>query len=113
MDKEKLINQIMKECADEGEPITREDAEQMAEMEINAREINNRGQAEPTTAKKERKPRENKVDPDKHELMDLLDDALCDFADNVADRKADTEINFTYNGAEYTLRLIKHRPKKG
>ena len=100
----------MKECADEGEPITREDAEQMAEMEINAREINNRGQAEPTTAKKERKPRENKVDKDKHDLMNLLEECFIDYS---PDRKADTEINFAYGDAEYTLRLIKHRPKKG
>ena len=112
MDKEKLINEIMKECADEGEPITREDAEEMAEMEINARKQNHVGEKAPT-AKKERKPRENKVDADKHEIMDMLDDALCDFADNVEERKADTAIEFTYNGAGYTLRLIKHRPKKG
>ena len=31
MDKEKLINQIMKECAEDGEPVTREEAEEQIE----------------------------------------------------------------------------------
>jgi len=36
-DKEKLITKIMKECEQDGEPVTREEAEGMAEMEIKAR----------------------------------------------------------------------------
>ena len=36
MDKEKLIARIMKECEQDGEPVTREEAEEMAEMEIKA-----------------------------------------------------------------------------
>lgn len=39
MDKEKLIAKIMKECAQNGEPVTREEAEEMAEMEIKANGI--------------------------------------------------------------------------
>ena len=35
--KEKLILQIMKECEADGEPITREEAEEMVEMEIKAK----------------------------------------------------------------------------
>ena len=38
MDKEKLINQIMAEAETDGEPVTREEAEEMAEMEIKAKE---------------------------------------------------------------------------
>ncbi len=63
---------------------------------------------------KERKPRERKVDADKLDLIQLLDDALCDFADNVEERKNESEIAFTYNGNKYSVRLIKHRkPKEG
>ena len=61
---------------------------------------------------KEKVKRERKVDEDKHEIMQTLDDALCDIADNVDERKADSEISFSYNGARYTLKLIKHRPTK-
>ena len=46
MNKEKLIEQIMKECEADGEPITREEAEEMAEMEIKAKGIKNYTQAE-------------------------------------------------------------------
>ena len=37
MDKEKLIQQIMKECEKDGEPVTKEEATEMAEMEIKAK----------------------------------------------------------------------------
>lgn len=60
----------------------------------------------------EKVKRERKVDADKHEIMQTLDDALCDIADNVSERKADSEISFSYNGAKYTLKLVKHRPPK-
>ena len=34
MDKEKLINDIMKDAAEDGEPITREEAEEMAKKKL-------------------------------------------------------------------------------
>ena len=36
---EKLAKQIFNECAKEGEPITMEEAQEMAQMEINAKGI--------------------------------------------------------------------------
>lgn len=36
MTKEKLIARIMRECEKDGEPVTKEEAEQIAEMEIRA-----------------------------------------------------------------------------
>lgn len=56
--------------------------------------------------------RERKVDHDKLEILQTCDDALCDLVDNVYERKTETELNFEYNGAHYTLKLIKHRPPK-
>jgi hypothetical protein len=61
---------------------------------------------------KEHKPRERKVDADKKEIMQTIDDALCDLVDNVEEPKNESEISFTYNGASYTIKLIKHRPPK-
>ena len=60
---------------------------------------------------KEHKPREKKVDADKRDLMDAIDEALCDTADNV-ERVSDSEIKITYNDFEYTIKLIKHRKEK-
>lgn len=61
---------------------------------------------------KEHKPREKKVDVDKRDLMDAIDEALCDTADNV-ERVSDSEIKIIYNDFEYTIKLIKHRKAKG
>ena len=47
MDKEKLINQIMADAEKDGEPVTREEAEEMAEMEIKANGIKNYVQDKP------------------------------------------------------------------
>lgn len=56
--------------------------------------------------------RERKVDADKLEIIQVLDDALSDIADNVEERKNETDIHFTYNGCEYSVKLTKHRKPK-
>lgn len=61
---------------------------------------------------REKSKRERKIDKDKLEILQTCDDALCDLVDNVCERKTETELNFEYNGAHYTLKLIKHRPPK-
>lgn len=61
---------------------------------------------------KERKPRERKVDDDKLFLILTIGDALCDVADGECPHKNETEINFSYKGNEYSVRLIKHRKPK-
>lgn len=110
MNKEKIIERIMKECAEDKMPVTREEAEQMAEMEINAKGIVGRGNAD---TKVERKSRERKVDTVKLEIMQVIDDAICDIADNVEERKNETDLHFTYNGEKYSIKLTRHREKKG
>lgn len=62
--------------------------------------------------KKRTVKRERKVDTDKLAIIQVLDDALCDIADNVEERKNETDIHFTYNGNAYTVKLTKHREKK-
>jgi hypothetical protein len=109
MDKEKIIARIMKECAEDGEPVTRAEAEEMAEMEINSKGIVGRGDA---GSKVERKPRERKVDTVKLEIMQVIDDAICDIADNVEERKNETDLHLSYNGEKYSVKLTRHREKK-
>jgi hypothetical protein len=109
MDKEKLINEIMKDAAEDGEPITREEAEEMAEMEIKSKENRRYEQAE---VKKPRKPKERKVDNVKKEILDLLSETLIGYGCLITSTKTETEISFNFNAADYTLKLTKHRPKK-
>lgn len=109
IDKEKELTQIMKdvEC-------TREEAEEIFAIEEKARA--NGADKLVATSTKERKPtkREKKPDVDKREIIQTLDDALCDLVDDVHEVvNPEREIQFTFNGSEYSVTLTKHRPKKG
>ena len=104
MDREKLIKSIMKdlEC-------TREEAEEVAEMEIKAKDIKRYEKAEET---KPRKPRERKVDEVKKDLIDYLAKALGMIIIAPLIVKNESEISFTFKNEDFTLKLIKHRPPK-
>ena len=110
MDREKLINKIMAECEADGEPITRAEAEEMAEMEIKAKGITEYAQAE---EKKPRKKREVKKDPLKvsfiHYLYEWL---LTTSVEDVTIVNEQKEVTFRIKGEDYSLTLTKHRPNK-
>lgn len=61
--------------------------------------------------KADSKPREKKVsrpkvaDPDKAEIMQTIDDALCGLVDNVEERANDRELLFEWNGKRYKIVL--------
>lgn len=114
MTKEKLIEQIMKECEADGEPVTREEAEQMAEMEIGAKKVDTRGSA---VVKAERKPKVRKVDETKKDILGNMRIVIEGMQLNAGEQavtaiKTETELTFDYLGDTYTLKLTKHRPKK-
>lgn len=60
--------------------------------------------------------RERKIDEDKAHVFDILRIPLEGFALNGEIQnltcKNEAEISFTYNGADYTVKLTKHRAKK-
>ena len=101
---EKLIQEIMKdlECS-------REDAEEVAKMEIKAKDLKRYEQAEKPRKKVER---ERKIDQDKKEIIDELVACINKNIGQVVEVKTETEIKMVYNDTEYTVKLIKHRPKK-
>ena len=101
---EKLIQEIMKdlECS-------REDAEEVAKMEIKAKGLKRYEQAEKPRKKVER---ERKVDQDKKEILDELVACINKNIGQVLEVKTETEIKMVYNDTEYTVKLIKHRQKK-
>lgn len=107
MDKfEKLVNKILAECEEDGEPITRAEAEEMAKMELGAKEIKNYTQAQ--VEKTPRKPREKKIDEDKKKVIELIAKALTDNGYNAIITNVDKSIDFE----DMTVNLVKHRPKK-
>lgn len=111
MNKEKLIEQIMKEMAEDGEPVTREEAEEMAKMEIKAKGIKNYTQS--TVEKKPKKTRERKIDEEKAKILEFAKKGLTLMMNSATITvENETKLHFNYNGTEYTLNLIKHRPPK-
>lgn len=106
MDKEKLILEIMADAEKDGEPVTREEAEEMAEMEIKANASRRYEKAE--TARKPAK-REVKKDPEKVEIIKKI----CDFLLTNGEESAtivneQKEIQFR----EFSITLTKHRKGK-
>lgn len=117
MTKEKLIDKIMKEAELDGEPLTREEATEIAEMEIKAKGVKLVNQAE---EKKSRKPRERKVDDEKAYILKnikvLIEGMLlnkgCPYQLDKVEMKNETELSFAFGVNNYTIKLIKHRPPK-
>lgn len=97
--------QILREDDDESY-ITDEmrEAEKRAKaIRKNARAVNAYGKE----VKRERKPNE-----DKREIIQTLDEALCDLVDNVTVVNEERTIDFEYNGVHYSVTLTAHRPPK-
>lgn len=57
--------------------------------------------------------KEQKVDETKKFLLEIIENAL-NFNENVFiyDKKNEVDLNFTYFGDDYTVKLTKHRKKK-
>ena len=105
MDKEKLILQIMAEAEKDGEPLTREEAEEVAEMEIKAKGIKNYVSSE--VEKKAKKPKVRKVDEEKKEILEALAETLKDLG-----FEPTMENEVVLHFGTFSLKLTKHRPPK-
>lgn len=120
MDKEKLIKQIMAECAKDGEPVTYEEAAEMAEMEMKAKTDCKRYEREEKQNKATN--RTPKIDAEKVEIIKSVAQQLTRFvkpdakdiegAENIKITNQQKEITFTVGENEYSLTLTKHRKKK-
>lgn len=113
---EKLALKIFKECEADGEPVTKEEAMEMAEMEIKAKGIKNYVKGA-EAEKKPRKPREVKLDDEKVHFIGCLKTLLEGMAlngkvSNVQIANPQKELTFNIGENEYSLSLIKHRKKK-
>ncbi len=54
--------------------------------------------------------RDRKVDDDKREIIQVLDDALCDLVDNVVVTNVERQIDFEFNGRKF--RVVLSAPRK-
>ncbi len=104
-----LAEKIMAECEKDGEPITKDEALEMARMELKSNENRH--------YEKSDKPRKKstcvrKVDEDKKQLLSCIKVLLEGMKAVIIAIKTETEIEFAYKGNLYTLKLIKHRIKE-
>lgn len=109
VDKEKLITDIMKECANDGEPVTREEAEQMAEMEIKAGNVK---RYEKSDKPRKKVTKERKVDEEKKHFLNNFRILAEGMGAIVTSTKNEAEFSFNFGNNAYTVKLVKHRPKK-
>ena len=107
---EKLIATIIKECEADGEPVTYEEAKEMAEMELKANK-DCKTYAQSTTERK-KVVREHKVDEAKKSLITAIAECLADTDVSDITVKNEAEISFKRGTDSYTVKLIKHRPPK-
>ncbi len=107
---EKLIATIMKEAEADGEPVTREEAEEMAEMELKANANAKLYVQSEKPKKKAEKTR--KVDEEKGHLLGCVKNLLVGMHASILSVKTETEVEFMYNDNHYTIKLTKHRPPK-
>jgi len=112
---ESLAKRLYKEFEKDGEPITIEEAREMAEMELKAKShTKERILSEDAEEKtKVRKPRPRKVDETKGRLLRDIDGLLRGLGATNTEFKNEVELAFDFEGSNYSIRLIKHRAKKG
>ena len=104
--KEKLILEIMKEAEADGEPVSREEAEEMADMELKAKGIKNYVQS---TVEKPKAKRTVKKDEEKIKIIQkIFNFLLTNGFDNATIINEQREITFE----DYSLTLTKHRKKE-
>ena len=109
---EKLAKQIFDECNKEGEPITMKEAQEMAQMEINAKGINLGARAIKPKAEKEKKSKVVQVSQEKQKIFkDIVDFLQKDY--NICIEKENKLLKITENGKVFKLDLIETRQKKG
>ncbi len=115
-EKEKTIQLYMKNLS-----LSREEAEQMwqDEQDDNLPDLTAEQKAvEKEMLRADRKventprKRERKADADKREIIQTLDDALCDLVDDVTVINPEREIEFIFNDNKYRLTLSKPRKEK-
>lgn len=104
---EKLVLSIMAEMEADGEPVTREEAEEMARMEVGAKEIKRYEKS--AEAPKEHKKREVKKDAEKMEIISkIFNFLLTNGFDDAKIVNEQREITF----GDFSITLTKHRKKK-
>lgn len=108
---ETLVKSIMQEYEKDGMPVTKEEAEEVARMEMKAGKIKNYVSSQPK--KKTATKRAVKIDPVKKDLIIKLKDFLTSLSfTEITIINEQREVSFNIDDDNYSVTLIKHNKKK-
>ena len=112
-DFEKLVTKIMKDFEKDGTPVTRAEAEEVANMEIKAGNLKNYVSTKKPKAETAKEKKPPKIDPVKKLLIDEVAGFLKHYTtvSNVNIENEQRVIKFNINDESYSLTLTKHRKK--
>jgi hypothetical protein len=110
-----LVKQIFDECSKEGEPVTMEEATEMAKMELKSKENckNYTNSATKKPKKEEEKFKTVKVSAEKMELFNLLWEGLLNYYENAEILKQNKLISVQIGEKTFKIDIIETRQKKG
>lgn len=110
---EKLAKQIFDEFAKDGEPITEDEALEMAQMEINAKGVKVGARATEPKPQKEKIQRIAQVSDEKMALFSLLWEGLSNFyGENAQIQKQNKEISVQIGEKSFKIDIVEHRKAK-
>lgn len=108
MDKfEKLVQEIMHDAEKENEPLTRQDAEEIAKMELKAKKI--KRYEGNKVGKKQNKPKTVKVSNEKQELFNKILTFLQENYENVDIINQNKLISVKIDDKKFKIDLIQQR----
>lgn len=111
---EQSAKEIMAEYEKDGEPISLEDALEVAEMELKSKKnFKNYVSSEPKKSKnKAKKPKTVKISAEKAELFDLLWEGLSNYYENSEILKPNKLISVNIGEKNFKIDIIETRQKK-
>lgn len=104
---EQLVSEILRECEKEGEPVTREEAEEMARMEIGSKDISREARSVPP--EKEKRQRTIKVSPEKQQLFLNILDFLNNSYENVTILNNNKLISVKIGNKTFKIDIIEQK----
>lgn len=109
---EELTKQIFDECAKDGEPVTEDEAREMAEMELGAKGFKHEAK-NMDAPKKERKPKTIKISNEKKSLFLTLVSFLDGlYGEDMQVVKENKEIALRIDTKNFKIDVVEHRPPK-
>lgn len=110
---EDLAKQIFNECEKEGEPVTMEEAIEMAQMEIGAKEVKTVNRSVEPKKDSEKKPKTVQVSQEKQELFSILWEGLSNLYENAQILNQNKLISVQIGEKTFKIDIIEQRkPKK-